>query len=143
MKTETNYETTSMNYKQFYKELGHLLYAIAKSDDQVRVQEIKEMRKFVLEELVLFESRYDSSGMNEAFYTQFEFDDSLDNHASSEASYASFIQFAKINSHYISDYLKKTIIAAAEKVAAAYKRTNQKEKELINSLKEELQALKN
>jgi hypothetical protein len=143
MKTQENYEITGMNYKQFYKELGHLLYAIAKSDDQVRVQEIKEMKKFVLEELALFETRYDSSGMNEAFYTQFEFDESFDKHVSSTEAYASFIQFAKINSKNISDYMKKTIIAAAEKVAAAYKRTNKKEKELINSLKEELKALKN
>jgi hypothetical protein len=143
MKTKENYEITGMNYKQFYKELGHLLYAIAKSDNEVRAKEIKEMKKFVLEELALFESRYDSSGMNEAFYTQFEFDESLDKHISSTEAYASFIQFIKINSSYISDYLKKTIIAAAEKVGAAYKRTNKKEKELISSLKEELKALKN
>jgi hypothetical protein len=143
MKTTVNYEVTGMNYKQFYKELGHLLYAIAKADGEVRTQEIKEMKKFVLEELALFESRYDSSGMNEAFYTQFEFDDSLNKQASSAEAYASFIQFLKINAAYITDFLKKNILASAEKVADAYKSTNLEEQALINDLKEELKALKN
>jgi hypothetical protein len=143
MKTTVNYEVTGMNYKQFYKELGHLLYAIAKADGDVRTQERKAMRKFVLEELVLFESRYDSSGMNEAFYTQFEFDDSLDKHSSSAEAYTAFIQFIKMNAHYITELLKKNILASAQKVATSYKRTNKKEKELIDSLMKELEALKN
>jgi uncharacterized tellurite resistance protein B-like protein len=141
MKTENEMQKGGLNYKAFYKELGHLLYAVANADGKVQAEEIQAMKKFILEELVLFESRYDSSGMNQAFYAQFEFNDSLNRHMGTNESYTSFIQFMKNNAAHISSNLKKTIFASVESVATAYDYIDKKERELINNLKEEINAL--
>ena len=47
---------------------------LAKSDGKIQPKEIKVLHEFVLKELALFEPTIDSSGMNQAFYADFEFD---------------------------------------------------------------------
>ncbi|MBI2271415.1 MAG: hypothetical protein HYU69_13815 [Bacteroidetes bacterium] len=130
-----------MNHKQFYKEFGHLLYAIASSDGKVRRKEVEALREFVLKELTPFELTSDSSGMNQAFYTQFEFDDMADKHIPASEVFMSFVQYLKSNAPLINEQLKNSIIKAVEKVAHAYKKTNKLEQEMVDKLKEEIEVL--
>jgi len=141
MKTSTNNLSTELNYKQFYKELGHLLYAVAYSDGKVRRKEVDALREFVLKELAPFEPTTDSSGMNQAFYAQFEFEDIANKNEDATIVFLSFTQYLQKNGSNINEHLKTSIIKAVEKVAQAYKKTNKLEQEMIDKLKEEITAL--
>lgn len=141
MKISKNITNSEINYKQFYKELGHLLYAIAYSDGKVRKKEVDALREFVLKELAPFEPSKDSSGMNQAFYTQFEFEDVANKNNSASIVFLSFVEYLKKNAVQMNDHLKTSIVKAVEKVAQAYKKTNKHELEMINKLKEEIEVL--
>lgn len=132
---------SELNYKQFYKELGHLLYAIAYSDGKIRKKEVEAIREFVLKQLAPFEPSSDSSGMNQAFYTQFEFEDIADKNEDATIVFSSFMGYLKKNASYINEHLKSSMIQAVEKVAQAYKKTNKQEQEMIDKLKEEIASL--
>ncbi|MCA6437164.1 MAG: hypothetical protein IM600_13075 [Bacteroidetes bacterium] len=141
MKTSQDTTNSEMNYKQFYKELGHLLYAVAYSDGKVRKKEVNALREFVLKELAPFEPSKDSSGMNQAFYTQFEFDDIVNKNEEATVVFSSFMDYLQKNISSINEHLKSSMIEAVEKVAQAYKRTNKLEQGMINNLKQEIAAL--
>jgi len=141
MKTSKNITNAELNYKQFYKELGHLLYAVAYSDGKVRKKEVDALREFVLKELAPFEPSTDSSGMNQAFYTQFEFEDIASKNEPTTIVFLSFVEYLKKNAAQMDDHLKTAIVKAVEKVAQAYKKTNKLELEMINKLQKEIAAL--
>lgn len=141
MNTQSNVKSKELNYKQFYKELGHLLYAIANSDGKVHKKEVDALREFVLKKLAPFEPTSDSSGMNQAFYTQFEFDDIADKHIPASEVFMSFVLYLKKNAPLLNEQLKSLIIKAVETVAHAYKKTNKMEQELVDKLKEEIAIL--
>ena len=141
MENQNNTIPTGLNYKQFYKELGHLLYAVSCTDGKVRKQEVEALREFVLKELAPFEPTSDSSGMNQAFYTQFEFDDIAEKQQPASEVFSQFLNYLKKNAPSINSHLKTAIIASVEKVADAYKKTNKLEREMINNLKQEIKAL--
>jgi|LakMenEpi03Aug12_release.lakeMendotaPanAssembly.Ray.scaffolds.fasta_scaffold02793_38 hypothetical protein len=141
MKTSQDTTNSEMNYKQFYKELGHLLYAVAYSDGKVRKKEVNALREFVLKELAPFEPSKDSSGMNQAFYTQFEFDDIVNKNEEATIVFSSFMDYLQKNISRINEHLKSSMIEAVEKVAQAYKKTNKLEQGMINNLKQEIAAL--
>jgi uncharacterized tellurite resistance protein B-like protein len=141
MKTSQDTTNSEMNYKQFYKELGHLLYAVAYSDGKVRKKEVNALREFVLKELAPFEPSKDSSGMNQAFYTQFEFDDIVNKNEEATVVFSSFMDYLQKNISSINEHLKSSMIEAVEKVAQAYKKTNKLEQGMINNLKQEIAAL--
>lgn len=140
MKTDLKNEA-GLNYKQFYKELGHLLYVVAYSDGEIRKKEVDALREFVLKELAPLEHSSDSSGMNKAFYTQFEFDDIARNQAPANEVYSSFVRYLNENAYYIDSQLKTSIIKAVETVANAYKKTNKKEQEMIDKIMEEIELI--
>lgn len=122
MKTSQDTTNSEMNYKQFYKELGHLLYAVAYSDGKVRKKEVDALREFVLKVLAPFEPSKDSSGMNQAFYTQFVFEDIANKNEPANIVFLSFIEYLKKNAAQMNDYIKTSIVKAVEKVAQATKK---------------------
>jgi uncharacterized tellurite resistance protein B-like protein len=132
---------SELNYKQFYKELGHLLYAVAYSDGKVRKKEVDALREFVLKELAPLEPSTDSSGMNQAFYAQFEFDDIADRNEDAASVFSNFMDYLQRNKSNINEHLKTSMIQAVEKVAQAYKKTNKLELEMIDKLKVEITTL--
>ncbi len=140
MKTDLKNES-GLNYKQFYKELGQLLYVVAYSDGEIRKKEVDALREFVLKELAPSEHSSDSSGMNKAFYTQFEFDDIAKNQIPTSEVYKSYVKYLNENSHHINNELKIAIIKAVEAVANAYKKTNKKEQEMIDKIMEEIELI--
>ncbi|MFO0479049.1 MAG: hypothetical protein ACK50L_09785 [Bacteroidota bacterium] len=141
MQQSKNITNSELNYKQFYKELGHLLYAVAYSDGKVRKKEVDALREFVLKELAPFEPSTDSSGMNQAFYTQFEFEDIANKNEEATIVFSSFKDYLQKNASNINEQLKSSMIQAVEKVAQAYKKTNKLEQVMINKLKEEIASL--
>ena len=127
-----------VNIKQFYKELGKLLYAVAKSDGKIQPKEIKVLHEFVLKELALFEPTIDSSGMNQAFYADFEFEKYFQLNISIDEAHSSFIKFLEENIDHIDPVLITKTIQAIEKVAKSFRSINKKEQAMINKIKTEI-----
>ena len=141
MKTQENYQITGLNHKQFYKELGQLLYAVAVTDGKVRKKEVEALQEFLLKEVAPIELGSDSSGMNNAFYAQFKFAEMVSEHLPANIVFSSFINYLKRNREFIDDKLKSIIINAVEKVSAALYNTNKHEQEMIALLKTEIKNL--
>jgi uncharacterized tellurite resistance protein B-like protein len=126
------------NVKQFYKELGHLLYAVAIADGKIQNKEIKTLREFVSRELALSESSSDSSGMNQAFYVDFEFDDYANHKINMQEAHDSFIKFLEANITEIDPKLIEKSIEAIEKVASSFRNVNKQERKIVDKIKKEI-----
>jgi hypothetical protein len=131
-------ELNHLNVKEFYRELGALLYAIAYSDGKVRKKEFQALREFLLREVAPAEHEYDSSGMNKAFYTEFSFEAENEMHEAASEAFDRFVSYFRKNHKLIERPQKELILRAVDKVATAYKRTNKKEREMVRRLKLEL-----
>jgi len=131
----------TFNKKQFYKELGHLLYAVCMADGKIKDDEAKAMREFVLKELATFEPGSDSSGMNQAFYTSFEFEEYARHHVPVTEARTSFMEFLDRNILLIEPELIDKTVQAIERVAASYRKVNRQEREMIDSIKAEIREM--
>jgi hypothetical protein len=138
MKTSSE---NKLNLKLFYKELGRLLYAVAYSDGKIRKQEVEALNNFIYKELLPIEFSSDSSGMNQAFYTEFEFDELIKENLPPQLVFHNYITYLKANAPFITNQHKLSIISSVEKVANAYKHINKKEDDIIELLKEEIKHL--
>jgi hypothetical protein len=129
------------NVKQFYKELGRLLYGVALSDKKIQHKEVNALQEFVSKELALSERESDSSGMNKAFYASFEFEAYADKHISVQEAHDSFIKFLDANIMEIKPELIEKAIEAIEKVATSFRKVNKQERAIINMIKTEIREI--
>jgi hypothetical protein len=129
---------TGVNMKQFYKELGKLLYAVAFADNKVRRQEISKLQEIVTKNFASFEERSDGSGMNLAFYTRFEFDKCARNKMSAQDAFESFLSFVDSHVMEIDPLIIERSIKATKEVAASFRSVNKKERDIIQHIEEEL-----
>jgi uncharacterized tellurite resistance protein B-like protein len=129
-----------MFYRQFYSELGKLLYAIASTDGVVSEKEKQALKELVRKELVPAEKHTDTHGTDAAYYLEIEFDILDDTMSDPEEAYGSFINF--IEKHYsaIDGQMRDSTLKVAKKLAEVYK-VSKKEKELIRTLEKELRSL--
>ncbi|MBL7930550.1 MAG: hypothetical protein JNL60_01525 [Bacteroidia bacterium] len=132
------------NVKQYYKELGRLLYAIAIADGAVQAEEADELHSFVMKELAHYEKTYDSSGMNQAFYVDFEFEENVKSHGPLDNAVAVFKSFIEHNAEKGDQALIERSISLMETVAYAYSKKNEKNiLEQVKSVTRHLADLKN
>lgn len=122
------------NVKQYYKELGKLIYAIAMADGIVQPEEAEKLHQFVLKELAHNESTHDSSGMNQAFYVDFEFDDQLEKHRPLNGAVKNFREYVEHNLEPGDSHLIDRSIRLMEAVAFAY--SKKKEKQILDQVKQ-------
>ncbi|HWY37428.1 MAG TPA: hypothetical protein VNY73_02645 [Bacteroidia bacterium] len=127
------------NIKQYYKELGKLVYAIAIVDGSIQPEEVKVLHDFVGKELADHEPTSDSSGMNKAFYVDFEFDTSVEEHLNSREAITSYIRFVHSNYEPTDKALIQRSVKLLEKVAFAYNKQN--EKNIIEQVKDEISEI--
>ena len=130
-----------MLYKEFYSELGKLLYAVADVDKVITRQEKNELHKIVKEELVPLEKHTDEFGTDAAYYSEIEFDFSDEQIVDSDAAFNSFIDFITEHQTAFDEKLKKLCIHVVEKIASSYKGKNKKEKAIIKKLKDKLNTI--
>jgi len=121
------------NVKQYYKEIGKLVYSIAIADGIVQPEEQEKLHQFVLKELAHHEKTYDSSGMNQAFYVDFEFDELVEKHGELNATLKHFNQFLENNLEQGDDALIDRSLKLLESVANAY--SKEKEKNIVEQVK--------
>jgi len=117
------------NVKQYYKELGKLVYAVAIADGIVQPEEREKLHQFVLKELASNERTYDSSGMNQAFYVDFEFDESEKSRLNLNGTVARFSKFINENIEPNDKKLIERSTTLLEVVANAY--SKKKEKSIV------------
>jgi uncharacterized tellurite resistance protein B-like protein len=129
---------TAHFYKKLYKQIGVLMYAIAKADGQIQDKEIKAIHQIVVEDLVPIEESVDRFGTDAAFFAEFEFEILKDRDISAQKAFNKFIEFTKENNKNLSPDMRKLIVASVEKVAAAYRGTNKAEANMIEMLKKHL-----
>lgn len=127
--------------KQFYKELGKLLYAVAMSDKKIQKKEVKALYDFVSKDLALSEPSSDSSGMNKAYYTTFEFEEYANNHVSIQQAHDSFMNFLDSHVTEIAPELIDRSIQAIEKVASSFRQVNKSERAIVDKIKSEIKGM--
>jgi len=128
-----------MDHHLFYIELGRLLYAIAKSDGMVQREEWERVIRIVRDELSPLEESLDEYGMDNAFYTEFEFERLVDAQSSVKDAFMSFVSYAKENLDSIPTPYRHVILRAVEKVALAYGGMDETEMALVTRLRSLLQ----
>jgi len=130
-----------MNYEDFYTQLGKLAYAVAMADGTVQQEEIDKFRDDIKELLLPLESGADEFGIDNAFFSEFEFKSLMDKKIGVEETFESFLNFIDKNKESIDDNLKEVCLKVVENVALAYQGIVESEKLLIDKLKEKLNSL--
>jgi hypothetical protein len=132
-----------MLYKDFYSELGKLLYAVADIDGVITKKEKLRLQDIVRKELAPGEIHRDKFGTDVAYYTEFEFDVLDEEIADAETAFYSFIDFVEAHRNRFAESMRKASIRITRELAAAYRRTNRKEKILLDILQYKLNNLDN
>ncbi len=127
------------NVKQYYKELGKLVYAVAISDGCIQSDEVAKLHEFVKKDLAHLEHHSDSSGMNEAFYVDFEFDESASKKIDTIGAVNTFCDYVAKSAEPGDEKLIEHSLILLNNVANAYKRD--KEKNIIETVKNKLAGL--
>lgn len=127
------------NIKQYYKELGKLVYAVAAADGVIQAEEREQLHQFVLKEMASHEQSVDSSGMNQAFYVDFEFDATEEKHPSGEEVIKSYTRFVHGNYEPNDGPLIANSLKLLEAIASAYTKRN--EKNIIENVRHEMSEI--
>ena len=127
------------NIKQYYKELGKMVYAVAMADGVIKSEEIETLHQFVLKDLAMHEVHIDSSMMNEAFYVDFEFENSIKTNLDTNTAIKSYAKFIHNNFETGDEGLIQRSVKLLETVAGAYSRS--KEKEVVLQIKGEISEI--
>ncbi len=127
------------NLKQYYKDLGKVVYAVAMADGVITTAEKEALHSSVCKDLALYEHSEDSSDMNNAFYVDFEFEAAEEGHPDTSSAIKSFGKFIHGNFEAGDEKLIQHSIKVLEKVAGAY--CNSKQKDLINEIKAEINEI--
>lgn len=127
--------------KQFYSELGKLLYAIADADGTVSKKEKNKLQELIKNELLPNEKNNDEFGTDAAYYAAIEFEIMDDMITEPEVAFESFINFIEEHKTAID---RKMIVATrkvATKLADTYYHTNKKEKQFLQTLNKKLDSI--
>ncbi|MFT4753168.1 MAG: hypothetical protein ACI85Q_000706 [Salibacteraceae bacterium] len=131
-----------MIYKNFYSEVGKLLYALAKADGSITLEEVNLIHKLVLKDMVPLESSTDEFGTDSAFYIEMEFDYLNENFHDPDVAFNSFIDY--VDEHYtaFNDTLKYAVYNIANTLTHSYHETNIKDHYMMEKLKKVLHLQK-
>ncbi len=124
--------------RSYYKELGKLLYAVAKADGTINPNEVTELKRIIKSELVPAEKETDKFGTDAAFYTEFEFEAYEEMDIDAELAYDSFISFVKEHNNYVTLEMREKAYFLATNVSDVFKGKNKAEKNMIDRLKKDL-----
>lgn len=130
-----------MEYKDFYAELGKLLYAIAKADGNVGKKEFSAMKEIVKNELVPHETHRDQFGTDVAFYTEMEFEYLEENFGDAQSAFHSFLDFVELHKSSITPQLREMIKNISARIADSEYGINKKERAFLEKLNEKIKGL--
>ncbi len=122
------------NYKEYYRQMGNLLYCMAAADGRIATKEWAELRRIVREELVPAEHHGDEFGSDAAFSVEFQFDVLEGNDAPTSTAWEELEEYLKHNAALLPETDLQRLKEAAEKVAAAFHGISKTEKNLLEKL---------
>ena len=102
-----------MLYKDFYSELGKLLYAVADIDGVITQSEKKVLHEIVRKELVPAEKHKDEFGTDAAYYAEIEFEYLDEEIGDADAAFNSFIDFVEEHHTAFDAKMKKVCLHVA------------------------------
>ena len=123
------------NYKEYYKQMGNLLYSVAAIDGSIAEKEWKELRRIVKEELVSQEKHHDEFGTDAAFAVEFQFDILEGNAVTSAEAFDEVHQYLKHNVSVLPEADKVRLLQGATQVAASFHSINKAEQGILGKLK--------
>ena len=127
-----------MIYKNFYSEVGKLLYALAKADGQISAEEINEIHQLVLKDLVPLEDSSDEFGTDSAYYVEMEFDFLNENSYDRDVAFDSFISYVEDHYTAFDERLKTAIMDVAETLINSFHSTSIKDHNYMVKLRQTL-----
>lgn len=130
-----------MNYREYYTELGKLLYAVAKADNTIEPAEINELRHIVKDELTQLNGSTDEFGSSTAFATEFEFEIMDDWNIPAQQAFEGFSSYIK-RTPLLPALLKKVAYRSALRIAYSFHNTNHEENSMLLRLKQLLKPTK-
>lgn len=130
-----------MDIRIFYAELGKLLYAVADIDGTITRQERQELHELIASRLTLREVHTDEYGTNDAWYTEFEFDVAEEQGLDPEEAFQSFAAFVAEHGKHFDARMREICYLLADRLAGTYHHLNNKEKILLQRLKEVLNSV--
>ncbi len=128
----------AMEYKEFYSELGKLLYAVAHSSGQVEEEEVKRLHALVKNYLVPQEKHNDEFGTDAAWYTEIGFDFSTFNDLDAKAAFDSFIDYIHEHHNALDKQMRAVGLMLAEEVANSANGLSAAEGKILKELKDKL-----
>ncbi|MFN6944478.1 MAG: TerB family tellurite resistance protein [Cytophagaceae bacterium] len=126
---------------KFYKELGKLLYAIAKADGVVQKKEWDKFKEIISSKIVPLDDATDSYGTDKAFYAEFEFEGLEELDVPAELAYESFREFLKDNKKGLDEQTRQVLLQSVNEIANSYRGVNQKEAEMLNRIYRDLDSI--
>ena len=135
-------QTQVMIYKEFYSELGKMLYAVADIDGVITQQEKKKLQDIVKMELVPAEQHRDEFGMDAAYYSEIEFEFLDEEIGDAGSAFESFIDFMEEHHSALDEKMISVCLHISKEIANAYRGTNKKEKGLIDQLRKTLDGIR-
>ncbi len=130
-----------MFYRQYYSELGKMLYAIANVDGVISEKEKDTLKQLVRKELAPSEKHTDKFGTDAAYYTEIEFDILEDTLQDSDAAFDSFIDFLESHHTAIDQHMRDATLKITKQLATIHHKPNKKVVELIKKLEKVLKLL--
>lgn len=123
------------NYKEYYRQMGNLLYCMACVDGRIAPQEWAALRRLVREELVPAGKHYDEFGTDAAFAVEFQFDVLEGNSAGFTDAREELASYLKHNANLLPEADKNRLLEAATKVAEAFHGISKAEHLLLNQIR--------
>jgi len=131
-----------MIFKDFYVQLGRLLYSIAISDGEIHESEIEKFHSILRNELLPLEDSEDPYGTDNAYYTEFELERLIDNNADKNEAFTSFIMFMEEHSSAFDEKIQNLCMQTARKIAQAHAGVDAAESKMLLELNRKIQDQK-
>ena len=130
-----------MDYREFYAELGKLLYAVADADGIISPQEKRQLQDLIRSRLTHREIHTDEYGTNDAWYAMFEFEVAEEQAMDPDLAFQSFSDYLDERGGEMDEDTRTLCLTLADRLAESYRHTNRKEEALIRKLREKLFSL--
>lgn len=123
-----------MSTQLFYSSLGKLLYAVAVSDNTISETEKEAITKLIRERLIQKETKTDTVGTNEAWFTEFAFETAEEASISEEDAFDEFVTYAEAYKNKLSEEEIQLCQTLSNQLADSYRHINKKEHRILNEL---------
>lgn len=127
--------------KEFYKEFGKVVYAMAMADGAIQDNEKKVMFKMVREKLAPIENISDEYGTDLAYYVLFSFEMEEEVNDTVEDALNSFLFFLNNHKLIMSDEVKSSCLGILRKIAKSYGRITKPEAALLKKVEDRFDEL--